>query len=76
MHETENVGVYDYQLAVKRSKVKVTRSLSRVTQDQPLQLGLSNLEYLSALLRRGHCHIAVLLFSPLALAGGRRPKGI
>ena len=42
----------DYQLEVKRSKVKVTRSLPRFMQDQPL-VRVINLAYLSALLRRG-----------------------
>ena len=40
-----------YQLQVNRSKVKVTKS--RFIKDQPLQLGSSNLAYLSALFRRG-----------------------
>ena len=55
----------DYQLEVKRWKVKGIRSLLRFIQNQPLQLGSSNLAYLSAVLRRGeksgHSHIGTCL---------------
>ena len=56
----------DYELEGKRSKVKVLILLSKFIQDQPLQLGSSNIVYISALLRRGeksrslpHCYLFI-----------------
>ena len=60
-----------YQLKIKRSKVKATRSLSRFIHDQPMQLGSSNLACLSALVRRGeksrslpHWYLFITLLDP------------
>ena len=63
-------AIIDYQLKIKRSKDKATRSLSRFIHDQPMQLGSSNLAYLSALVRRGekrslpHWYLFITLLDP------------